>query len=473
MNAVLALPARIATGAIVMVCLAGCAGMPFAGRNGGAPDTRTTQDVAGETAWREHKGWLLARLPEAVRLAQDVSSALKEYPDKDPCSPNGPGAGCAKLMDFLTRKSVPYELRRITDGTGLGSVVLVDADKAYIFRLTDRTFSGIADISHSLYFAAEDVPLLRTDGRSFAFVVDDRTDQTTVWTLYRGDAVRNDGALLPLGEFTLARAELDAAGVPRQIDLLTPQERGERDLAKQGIVWRNRAQMKATRICSENQEKQKPRSAFGFGGKRKHDHVAAQEGAAADSTITSATTMTDALAGKARLNCSAGSGYVVTEDGVVGEVAGIARNGVDADAVISSTAREVPGGVIRYRYTVGQGSTDSVNPAAGKDMELQVETTKEGNRLTLVLRPEVGAITGSLLLPGDWYVGPGYRIRGRDVSNTELAALFLRAYRDCAVKDDRGVCKGIPDLFMSFLNPQNEKEFMQYVADHYLELIRK
>ena len=35
---------------------------------------------------------------------------------------------------------------------------------------------------------------------------------------------------------TVTRGELDDAGVAKQADLLTPQQRGERELAKQGIT---------------------------------------------------------------------------------------------------------------------------------------------------------------------------------------------------------------------------------------------
>jgi len=88
-------------------------------------------------------------------------------------------------------------------------------------------------------------------------------------------------------------------------------------------------------------------------------------------------------------------------------------------------------------------------------------------KLELNLRADIGASAGLLLLPGDWYRNPGYRIQGKDISNTEFASLFLRTFRDCAMKDSQGICKTIPDLFMSFLNSSNSDEFVKYMSSHY------
>jgi hypothetical protein len=101
-------------------------------------------------------------------------------------------------------------------------------------------------------------------------------------------------------------------------------------------------------------------------------------------------------------------------------------------------------------------------------MQLQIETIDGNNRLYLKIRPDTGITADDLIMPGKWSVGPGYRIQGNDISSREFAEYFLRAYRDCAVKNSQGGCKNIQDLFMSFQNPLLAEDFMQYISDHYL-----
>ena len=57
--------------------------------------------------------------------------------------------------------------------------------------------------------------------------------------------------------------------------------------------------------------------------------------------------------------------------------------------------------------------------------------------------------------------------RGKDISTTEFATFFIRACRDCAMKNSQGACKSIPDVFMSFINPLIAEEFVQYISEHY------
>jgi hypothetical protein len=178
--------------------------------------------------------------------------------------------------------------------------------------------------------------------------------------------------------------------------------------------------------------------------------------------------MAEALQGKAHLNCNAGSGYVVTEEGIAAEVYKLIRSNEGTDAIISATAKEIPGGVIQYKYPVERERSDIMKPDAGKDMILQLESMNGSNRLNLNLRVDTGVSSGTLMLAGDWYVGNSYRIRGKNITTTEFATLFLRAYRDCAMKNSQGTCKSVPDLFMSLLNPLIAEEYVQYISDHYL-----
>jgi len=446
---------------IIAASLAGCAGMTAAR----TVPNQTAQDDGKEAPWGDHKGWLLTRLPKAEHLVQDMQLALRDYPGKDTCLSDGTEAGCNELLGFLGKSMGQYEVRLLPEGMGQGRFAIFDADAAYVFRMTDRTFSGIADLPRALYFTVSNVPLRRSDGRSFAFVADEQSDATSLWTLYKRTIFENVSTAIPVGEYTLTRSELDAAGVPKQIDLLTPQLRSERELVKQGMMWQRKTQLEASRICSITSEHNMSKKG---GGKGKHNHAAVSEPTAAAQSSASTTTMADALQGKAHLNCKTGTGYVVTPDGVVGEVYRLKRDKDGTDAVISSTAKEIPGGVIRYKYPVGQESFNYLPSDVYRDMVMQLETMKGDIKLELNLQAESGAAPRSLILPGVWYSNSGYRIQGKDMSNLEFATLFIRAFRDCAIKDSQGNCKNIPDLFMSFLNSNNADEFVKFVSTHYL-----
>ena len=446
---------------VISVSLTGCAGMATSQ----TVPSQAVQEAGKDAQWRSHKTWLLSRLPKAEHLTQDILLALHENPGKGVCLPDSTNAGCDKLLGFLTQRMSQYKVQKLSEWMGQGRFAIIDTDTAYIFRMTDWTFSGIADLSGSLYYTSSNVPLIRTDGLSFIFAGDEQSDTTSTWSLYQRNITEKVDASLPVGEYKITRTELDTAGVPKQIDLLTPQQRSERELAKQGIVWQRRTQMEAIKMCSSKSDQKSSKMG---GGRGKHNHATTPDSTSTAKPDTTYTTMAEALQGKAHLNCKTGSGFVVTPDGIVGEVYRLVRDKDGADAIISATAKEIPGGVIRYRYPIGRDNFNILQPDATKDMIMQIETMKGDSKLELNLRADTGASAGLLLLPGDWYRNPGYRIHGKDISNAEFATLFLRTFRDCGMKDGQGVCKTIPDLFMSFLNSNNSDEFVQYLSSHYL-----
>jgi hypothetical protein len=444
--------------------LSGCAGITTVQDVNNNPSKQTVQQDRGEVLWRDNKAWLLSRLPKAEHIAQDILLVLHDYPDNGTCLSDNTGEGCKKLVAFLGQRMNTYELRLLPEGFGRGHFAFIDGETAYVFRMTDWTFSGIANLSNNLYFTIPDAPLRRVDGLSFAFVADGERDVTNFWSLYQHTIIDNSPAPLPVGKFELTRTELDAAGVPKQIDLLTPQQRNERDLAKQGLTWQRRTQMEAIKICSASEQKASQKS----DGRGKRNRSLTPESTAAGSTAPTTTTMTEALQGKAHLNCKTGTGYVLTPDGIVGEVYRLVRDSEGLDAVISATAKEIPGGVVRYRYQGVQENFNILQPEATKDMVMQIETTSGDNKLDLNVRADTGAIPRSLTLSGSWYRYPDYLIHGKNISNSEFAELFLRAYRDCLMKDVQGACKNIPDFFMSLQNQLNAEEFVQYLSSHYL-----
>jgi hypothetical protein len=463
---------RLAVYAIIVVCLTGCSGMTAAHLSDISNDNQVAQKDEREKLWRDNKGWLLSKLPKTKPLVRDILSALQENPDATSSCSDSSESGCAKLLNLLRQKMSQYRLVQPPDG--FESFAIMDDDAAYVFRMTDWQFSGIASLTTGLYFTAPDVPLRRTDERSFAFVADNKTDTETVWTMYRRNILQKDRSPSTLGEYSLTRAELDSAGVPKQIDQLTLQQRYERELAKQGMAWRRRAQMKAITMCScKSDQGNKSRNPDGHGGRGKHNRTTSPDSTTAVSTPAAATTMAEALQGKAHLNCSAGSGYVVTEEGIAAEVYRLTSNKEGTDAIIAATAKGIPGGFILFKYPVERVSTDILNPDAGRDLTLQIETMDGGNKLILNLRVDTGVSPGSLILAGDWYRGSGYRFGGKDISNAEFTTFFIRAFRDCAMKDSQGICKNIPDLFMSLQNPLILEEFVQYISGHYLNDSKK
>src|ERR1035437_7382037 len=100
----------------------------------------------------------------------------------------------------------------------------------------------------------------------------------------------------------------------------------------------------------------------GGGGRGKHSHATTPESPATGQTEAPSSTMAEALQGKAHLNCKTGTGYVVTPYGIVGEVYRLVRDKEGTDAVISATAKEIPGGVIRYKYPVGRDNFNILQP---------------------------------------------------------------------------------------------------------------
>ena len=439
--------------------LTGCAGMP--------PAVTASQQVAqqnGKSAlWQEHKSWLLSKLPRAEYLAHEILSALNDQANKTACSSDETANNCDNNLGTLGQKLSQYKVQALPTGLGRGHIAVIDGDTAYVFRLSDATFSGIADVPNSLYFSVASAPLKRTDGRSFAFVADEESDATSVWSLHKLRIFESATLVAkPVEEFPLTRSELDAAGVPKQVDLLTPPQRNERDLVRQGLSWRRRTQIEASKVCSNAERPLSKKD----GGKGKHSHASSSEVASAQATPP--VTMTEALQGKAHLNCKTGTGFVASPDGIVGEVYRLIKDREGTDAVIAATAKELSGGVIRYRYPVGQESFNTLLSGGSGDMLLQLETAKGDSKLEISLWANGDATAVSLLLPGEWYQNPGYRIGGRDLSSGEFAALFLKAFRDCAVKDGQGNCKNIPDLFMSFLNSDNAADFVKYLKSHYL-----
>jgi len=432
---------------------------------------QTVHEAEKERLWDYNKAWLLARLPRADEVARQVIMALDDYPgSKNVHSQEFSKADCKKMVDVMRHTLSGYRFVQLPDGPGY--FALIEGDAAYVFDIENFNFSGVANLDKGLYFTVSDVPLERSDGRSFAFVADNKTDTTTDWALYQRNILEMaQWKSSTLGMHTIIRAELDAAGVAKQTDLLTPQQRGERELAKQGIAWRKRAQRKAIEMCSSQLESRSEGPKHGgLGGRSdRHSRNAAINPTAAGSSTGFTNNMAEALQGKAHLNCSSGTGYVLTEDGIAAEVKRLVKSGNSyMEVIIAATAREIPGGTMRFNYPVSQLQVNALGEEIGQEMVLEIESMKGGNKLSLSLRPDTGIGYGSLLLTGDSDDGSTSRILGKNLSKAEFASLFIRVYRDCAIKDSQGACKNIPDLFMSMLNPLIAQDIMKYMADNYL-----
>ena len=432
---------------------------------------QTVHEAEKERLWDYNKAWLLARLPRADEVARQVIMALDDYPgSKNVHSQEFSKADCKKMVDVMRHTLSGYRFVQLPDGPGY--FALIEGDAAYVFDIENFNFSGVANLDKGLYFTVSDVPLERSDGRSFAFVADNKTDTTTDWALYQRNILEMaQWKSSTLGMHTIIRAELDAAGVAKQTDLLTPQQRGERELAKQGIAWRKRAQRKAIEMCSSQLESRSEGPKHGgLGGRSdRHSRNAASNPTAAGSSTGFTNNMAEALQGKAHLNCSSGTGYVLTEDGIAAEVKRLVKSGNSyMEVIIAATAREIPGGTMRFNYPVSQLQVNALGEEIGQEMVLEIESMKGGNKLSLSLRPDTGIGYGSLLLTGDSDDGSTSRILGKNLSKAEFASLFIRVYRDCAIKDSQGACKNIPDLFMSMLNPLIAQDIMKYMADNYL-----
>jgi hypothetical protein len=456
---------------LIALLLAGCSQFTSARLADVEQQQQAVHEVEKEKLWEYNKAWLLARLPRAIEISHLVITALDDYPgNKNVHSQEFSKADCEKIVDAMRHTLNGYKFDQLPDGPGY--FALIEGDAAYVFDIENLNFSGVANLEKGLYFTVSDVPLLRSDGRSFAFVADNKTDTTTGWALYQRNILEMDqGKSSNLGMHTIIRAELDTAGVAKQTDLLTPQQRGERELAKQGIAWRKRAQRKAIEMCSSQLESRSegPKRG-GLGGRSdKHSRNAASKPTAAGSSTEFTKTMAEALQGKAHLNCGSGTGYILTEDGIAAEVKNLVKSGSGfMDVIIAASAREIPGGTMLYNYPVGQLQVNALGGEIGQEMVLEIESMKGGNKLSLSLRPDSGIGTGSLVLTGDSDDGSYSRILGKNLSNAEFASLFIRVYRDCAIKDSQGACKNIPDLFMSMLNPLIAQDIMKYMADNYL-----
>jgi len=389
---------------LLVVLLAGCSKFTTAHLADVEQQQQAVPEAERDKLWEHNKAWLLSRLPRAVEVAHQVITALDDYPgNKNVHSQEFSKADCEKIVDVMRHTLNGYKFFQLPDGPGYFALIEVDA--AYVFDIENLNFSGVANLDKGLYFTVSDVPLERSDGRSFAFVADDKTDITTDWQLYQRKILLMDqGKASDMGKHSITRAELNAAGVAKQTDLLTPQQRGERELAKQGIVWRRRAQRKAVEICSSQLESRSDGAKHGgLGGRTgKHSRTAANEPAPAGSSTGFTNTMAEALQGKAHLNCGTGTGYILTEDGIAAEVKRLVKSGGGfMDVIIAATAREIPGGIMRYNYPVGQSQVNALGEDIGKDMVLDIESMKGSNKLSLSLRPDAGIGYGSLVLTGD------------------------------------------------------------------------
>lgn len=457
---------------LLAVLLAGCAKLTTPNLADVEQQQQAVHEAEKERLWEYNKAWLLSRLPRAVEIVHQVIMTLDNYPgNKNVHSQDFNKADCEKIVDVMRHTLNGYKFVQLPDGPGY--FALIEGDAAYVYDIENLDFSGVASLDKGLYFTVSDVPLERSDGRSFAFVADNKTDTTTDWVLYQRNILEMDqGKSSNLGTLTIVRAEFDAAGVTKQTDLLTPQQRGERELAKQGIAWRKRAQRKAVEMCGRQFESRSegPKHGGGLGGRSdKHSRNAAGNPMTAGSSTGITNTMAEALQGKAHLNCSSGTGYVLTEDGIAAEVKRLVKSGNGSmDVIIAATAREIPGGTMRFNYPVSQLQVNAVGEEIGQEMVLEIESMKGGNKLSLSLRPDSGIGYGSLVLTGDSDDVSSSRILGKNLLKAEFASLFIRVYRDCAIKDSQGACKSIPDLFMSMLNPLIAQDIMKYMADNYL-----
>ena len=456
---------------IIAVALAGCAQTRDAHLADQNAQKWSAKEAEQNELWSANKGWLLASLPQAGLAANRVTAAFNSYSgSKKLRSAQYQTDDYDKLFAFLSGRLSGYRLARPPESAG--HLVLIDGSAAYFFDLIHREFSGVASIEKGLFFAVQDVPLERSDARSFAFVADDQTDATTSWSLYRRNVLEPDrGDQQNPESHIVTRAELDSAGVARQVDLLTPQERGERQLARQGLTWLKKAELKAVQLCGG----QGARDASKKGGHGKHgggrNRPAADSGnseSAAGSASASDTTTSGTSSGATRLNCRTGSGYLVTDDGISAQVAGLRRSGDgNVDPLISSTSKAITGGTMTFRYGGDPVQMSPFSDQSAINLELELKSADGGNKLTLNLRPDTGAGSGTLLVPGDWYTGRDYDISGMQVSRSGFAALFIRAYRDCAIRDSQGACKSIPDLFVGLLNAGMAQDLVSYIGAHY------
>ena len=457
---------------LIATILAGCA----RGRDAHLSDKYQQEQLAKAAVqnqvWDGNKDWLLAKLPQASLIAQRVTSVFSAYPDnKKLRSSEYIKSDYDKLFDYMHRELKEYRVQRPSQSAG--HLVLIDGDAAYLFDMIHLEFLGIANLEKMLFFAASDVPLERSDDRSFAFVANGKTDTTTSWFLFRRDVIEQDQVGgQDLGTYSLSRAELDRAGVAKQADFLTPQQREEREMAQQGLTWRRRAEMKVVQLCRIQQGARDGSKKQGGHGKRggMGNRSAANGGAAenpTDATPSPNSSVTEPLRGHANLNCRTGTGYILIDNGISAEVASISRSreGVTSP-VISTTSKEITGGTMTYSYATDAAGS-SIWDMPGKDMTLEFKSADGSNKLNLNLSLDKGVTGASLILPGEWYPGSGYKILGENVTRSEFGDLFIHAYRDCAIKDSQGACKSVPELFVSLLNAGMAQDLVNYISEHY------
>ena len=449
---------------LISVVLAGCA----QGRDAHLADTYQQQQLAKaaeqKQVWEGNKDWLLAKLPQAALIAQRVTAAFRAYPDsKQLRSSEYRKSDYDKLFDFMRDELRGYQAQRPPESAG--RLVLNDGDAAYLFDMVHVEFLGIASLEKGLYFAASDVPLERSDDRSFAFAADGKTDTTTSWYLFRRNIMVQDQAGgQDLGTYSISRAELDKVGVAKQIDFLTPQQREERELAQQGVVWRNRAEMKVVQFCSSKQGAREGSKKQGGHGRR--GGMGSRSAAAENSTDSASGpdhTGTEPLKGETKLNCRTGTGYIRLDNYITAEVSSITKNREgDLSPIISSTSKEIPGGTMMYSYPADTAQGSSMWDNNGREMTLVFKSADGSNKLNLNLSAGKGVTGAALVLPGDWE-----KILGKDVTRSELGDLFIRAYRDCALKDSQDACKSVPGLFVSLLNAGMVQDLVSYIGEHY------
>src|ERR1035438_7719024 len=174
---------RLVAVVIIVAGLAGCSEMKTAHLSDNVNPDQMAQKNESEKLWRDNKDWLLSNLPKTELIVQDIVSILQETPDSENSCSDPSSPGCDKLLNLLRQKLSKYRLVQLPNESGY--LAIMNGDAAYVFRISDWTFSGIANLSRSLYFTVQDAPLRRTDSRSFAFVDDDKSDTTTLWTIYR------------------------------------------------------------------------------------------------------------------------------------------------------------------------------------------------------------------------------------------------------------------------------------------------
>jgi len=402
-------------------------------------------------------------------MAQRVTAAVKAYPDnKNLRSSEYQKSDYDKLFDFMREKLRGYQVQRPPESAG--HLVLIDGDAAYLFDMIHLGFLGVASLDKGLYFAASDVPLERSDDRSFAFVADGKTDTTTSWYLFRRNVLEQDQAGgQDLGTYSVSRGELDRAGVAKQVDFLTPQQREEHELAQQGVTWRNRAEMKVVQFCSSKQGVQDGSKKQGGHGKRggmgsRSAANGATVGNQTDASSSPDGMVTDPQKGTTALSCRTGTGAILIDSGTTAEVSSIFRNREGSlSPTISTVSKEIAGGTMTYSYpteTTAQGS--STGETRGREIFLEFKSTNGSNKLNLNLSPGKGVTAASLVLPGDWY-----NFLGKEVTRSEFGDLFIRAYRDCAIKDRQDACKRMPELFTSLLNASMAQDLVSYIGEHY------